>query len=272
MKNIVIIVSCLLGLLVSCRKKTANNEPPPPENSDLKDGLPYDAGTINAYFYATMWTDSTTTNGLKTYVIANDPAKNLMSTYIHARDLLLLPPGVWGNVSIGNVYFNDMQLVSLNSGGRLYYYINARPFYPGNVFSARWKADGNGSFQAFDLTIQRGFPAINTGSMSAMNFSLSKSAGLVFNTAGIVSNFDSLTVKILYLSQEFPSTNALVTKSVLRDAEKILFDVKDVAQLPDHGHALFYVDACNYSTATINGKVYVFELYNKYQSKIELRP
>ena len=260
MKFCISLSSLILLLLCSACKKDENTEAPPaPVTNSLSNGLPADMAKIHAYLTASARTSSFSSGSpyynFVLYAAFGDPARNLMSMYNHYSEQIIFNSNTGRpNISVGTVKCNNISIPAQEFGNEVRYEYN-----PGQVFSPvpnsiTWKSDGNGSFLPLNEPISRGLPLIQP---PAQSYTIDPDHEMVFDLAGLCTNYDSLAVTVFMPSSSFQN----VTKSVGSGITQISFSSAELYFLNNSWtqSTQIRISAFNYSTRTINGKVYLFE-------------
>lgn len=253
----------LLAVLfvVSCIKDDVKL-PDEPElvNTEMNNGLPANSESCNGYLYASYFL-----NQNNAYIFAHstyrDPGANLISAYNHYVDqeLFTSHSEVRGNVRVGDVKFNGNFLGETNSGvGISYRLTNTNNAVLGDG-SAHWQTAGNGSFRSLDEHVTRGFPKILYPS-TTQTVSISKD--YIIEIKNITANFDSLIVSI-------GNVGSQIRKKAVAGDQFIKFTKEELYSC-GLGAENIYFYAFNYSNRTINSKVYVFELSNKFVTILQI--
>lgn len=260
--TLIMLSSAMTFTLAGCKKtSTSTTNPATPANTDLANGLPKDAQSINGYFYA----NSTSNFGsmyINGYCVLHDEPTDLMPNYNHYTDQQTFSgTGNLGNIQVGNVSFNNTTLFESNNGVNSIFYNFSNTIGNGSIPStATWKTDGNGSFKALNLNVSRGFPKINyTTSIpgTIITFTMSSTnASSTIDLSNIVSNYDSLVV---VLGGQFSSYG--VKKFLKSPANTVTFTRDEI--LSNGSGSQFQIMAYNYSNKTVQNRLYVFELSSK---------
>ncbi len=268
-------VLCLAVLFAACHKnKRKANPDPGPQDTELAKGLPENPRAIHGYFFAGIsnYNYDLTNYKVTLYAAFHDPAASLTKTYDHVNNNLSFSE-LFGNVAVGSVQFSNAMNLSVNGfGGSQVSYLYNTPFQQdvSNIVPA-WLTAGNGSFKPLNISLTRGFPVITpTIVPSTASYSVSLVNDFVVTADNFISNYDSLIVTIIPTS----SSNQTIKKKVSAPGTSVTFTKNELAGLPSGSWStnIIYFQACNYSHITINGKLYLFELSNKYQNYVYVNP
>jgi hypothetical protein len=222
-------------------------------NTSLANGMPADIQKINGYLYA----DINYSNFNNSYSAFSDPAKSLVSTYNHRNNNVQFSQPVLGNIDVGQVSFGGLNLSRQNTGTSVMYEMSNSVGFQNNV----WTSDGNGTFKPLSINMARGFPVLNSNTYTFNT--ISKSSGFTVDIGNSVSNYDSVIVNLT------DNYGGLVSKRYT-NAGIITFSSNDLVVLNSNSYGSFYVYAYNYANQTINSKVYVFELGNKFSKGVSI--
>jgi len=262
-------VAIMSGLLMSCKKKEKKTppEPEPSVTTEMASGLPSNINSINGYLYAGIKYNGSSSNYFVSslYAAFSDPGRKLTTSYNHFLDNIsnFGSNSNFGNIDVGSVTLNSSFFLSRSSFDPNVFYSsinNSGPFYN----TAHWTSDGNMSFKPLDLDVPKGFPVLT---YTLPFTSISRSTGFTLNMAQCGSNYDSITVSI----NDFSFPQGGIKKTVTPGVTSVTFSASDLSPISNSSGTLA-VYAYNYSNQTINNKVYLFELSNKYSQYIYIDP
>lgn len=245
-------------LLTNCKKELKLPERPSPVNTAIAPGLPEDPGNIHGYMYLLKYNQSQYAD---VYAAFRYPAGNLMAGFQHGYNQVILnDANSAGNANLGAVRVGNYAVFANNLYATYYFtnsaYLSSIADYP------TWSTDGNGNYKAFSFSVTRGFPDLNTTSIST---TISSSVDLVIDPANICSNFDSVVVAFEY------SSSPRLKKS--SSGSPIVFSKSELATLrSQYYYPNLSIFAFNYSNAVANNKVYVFELGSRFSTGIFWTP
>ena len=248
-------------IFTSCNKlKVPEPEPEPQkESTPLMPGLPANVREINAYVFAGaeiyQMSGSPESVSLDCYAVFSDPARNLVSGFNHySNQSVFNSQGtIQGNVSVGNVTFNGMMLSVSAFSPSVSYRLNNASF-PYFDYSARWKWQGNKTFQETDLLLERGFPRITSAATPSV---ISRSKDFQIDVPATFSNYDSIVVFIGPGS----SFNYAVQKNVAFPAQNLTFTSSELnTALYNYSSCNIIFYAFNYSHRSVDGVGYLYEL------------
>lgn len=229
-------------------------------NTIIASGLPVNAKTINGYLYASI-----RENGNNFYVLGactfSDPAKNILRSFEHFNEGFLFNSGDKGNVDVGSVGLNELNIHKQTSSKAVNYH-RVEQVQSLSFDTLEWITEGNKTFNGIRITVPRGFPILIKS--SALPSTISKSSGLTLNADSLASNFDSLSVSLY-------SSGPLIRKTVIPGRD-ISFSVAELNKVSLSSGFYLFVYAYNYSNITIDSKKYVFELANKIQKPVGIMP
>lgn len=238
----------LLIFSLSCKKKTVAEPEEETVTTEMKQGLPDNPKSINGYLYVSSYEHLNLPNKNTNYFAAfSDPQRPLMSGYNRTNESANTIPAKSGNIDVGSVIFDSASLNrTLFSPVAFYKFFSNTPVTT-SLSPAVWTIEGNGSFKPFKVKVTRGFPSFTIYTIN----SISKAAGFTFNAEGILSNYDSLRVRI-------HGGSLTLVKSV--GTQNIVTFTSAELNTLNTGNAYLYIYGSNYSHQTINNQVYVFEL------------
>lgn len=263
MRFLAILLPVLILLFSSCKKdKDKEPEEPPAINTDMASGLPDNPKMIHGYFYADNYEGAYNGSTYSTlYSVFRDPADNIMPNYNHFTGNVLFT-STRGNISVNDVAFNGHLLNKMSSSAIHYnnvIYQAASPDY-----SAHWKTGGNSTFLPLNQIVPRGLPVLNV----AANYTISGSSPYSINPEEVVSNYDSLIVKISRNNFTF------VKRAIARGVGTITFPASELSSIfsGSGSSPLISFYAYNYSFRTVENKTHVFELAYKKDRFITVKP
>jgi hypothetical protein len=267
MKSFQLFALSLAVVFIACKKtKTSTPATPAPLNTDLSNGFTSKPESINGYFYASYSTYNSNYFALDGYCVFRDPASDLMKNYDHVTGSQNFSADNLGNIQVNQVTFNG-QLFSENNNGNSsinYYYDNSSGLTSFN-YSAAWHTGGNGTYKALDVTIAKGFPKINTTNASGNLITYTLTTGnfnLDFST--MISNYDSLIIVLGSIG----SQSTIVKRLSASAATSVAFTQAEISSVSSYYSIPLTFMAFNYSNQTVNNKVYVFELANKFSTNV----
>lgn len=256
----------LLAVLAGCRKEKP--DPPEPErvpvNVPISGGLLPSPDSLHGYMYAAV----RETDGFSTQLVVavngmfGDPARNLISNWDHLNDFPVASVSneAMPNASVNALLFNGTKLSpSLNFGMTRYesFFSLASP-----PTVASWKAEGNATFNAFDVTVPGGFPALTNRKIPD---TLSTANGFTLNASSFFEEFDSVAVTIR-------SSFSQPTSFTRRGSPKqpiLYFARQEIEHLSDQNQKVIMVlMAFNYAYSVVNDRRYVFELGYKFEKQL----
>lgn len=253
MKEIFFIIVVLL-LFAGCKKAKPDVEESPVNTTAMKRGLPDDPTKIHGYLLLCYRNDIIYNHikQVRFYATFSDPCKNLIKSF-DKRNFQINVPGS-GNVDVGTVSFAQYANASYTMVPNVLYsvaqYTTALPSIPHNP---QVSIDGNSSFKPFNLVIETPFPAI-TDSIILTNWVHRDTC--IFKIGKYVRGCDSVTV---YLRNNM--ADKTIRKSTVYSENLIIkFSQSDLSALGNNNIILdIIIQAANYSTCTIENKVYCFE-------------
>lgn len=253
-----LITLAVSAILVSCDKKDPPKpKAPEPVNTDMTPGMGNNSRNIHGYFYASYRQSPSPNEGYLTgFAVFGDPARHLMGLYDHYNDNERFSSSSTsrGNISVGMTSFAGRNLSENNNPGfNLSYRLHSFQTIYGFDYSCNWHTEGNGSFKPVDLSVDRGFPRIARTTDTPTMY-INKSADFILDLKGLVSNYDSVYVRI-------PSFNGFLEKRISATSSIIVFSQASLAQI--FNGTTMTIMAYNYSHKIINSKEYIFELAEK---------
>jgi hypothetical protein len=134
--------------------------------------------------------------------------------------------------------------------------------YTSTSTSTKWKIDGNSSFPALDVNVDRGFPAISLPTVNVVKVN----SGLAFKISDYVINYDSASF-MLAASPAAPFGFS-IQKIFGQTADSVRFTKAELTPAyPTYQYLYLTIKAFNYSNKTVSNKKCVFELSNKSYNK-----
>jgi len=266
LKTIFIIAIFSFLFISACKKEEITTvEKEPLITGEMINGLPGDQKKISGYLHASISKGSY--YYLYLYAAFSEPASSLLTSYNHYSNNYwsISSKAAFGNIDVGEVSFNNNYILNSAPSKPTFLYHYNSPImlpYPAPI----WSTEGNKSFGAINLTIERGFPLMNLNPDSVALISMS---GFTLDPKNIISNYDSL---IVLIDDNLGSTPAL-RKNIGAINTPIVFsaeDFKNFWQGTTSGSIMIY--AFNYSNKIVDNRMYVFELSNKFSQNIILSP
>jgi hypothetical protein len=267
-KNTICFIVISTLFFVSCGKKELPEpEVPVTETTEIRQGLPAEPQKINGYLYAGLRVSRFGMNYYSnTVLFANfgDPDRNLIANFSHAMDQQIFTSGNSKNapnVSVGRVYFNGLML---GGSGQTNYFISTPMDTLLFEEPPEWVIEGNKTFEPFSVTLPRKGPDIIN---SLVNFSLQVSNGYTLNMSDLLAGYDSAAVMISSQSA-FPA----IYKATAVASPVISFSPSELVYLKNRTSSNIMILGYNYSSKTVAGKVYVFEMAAKLERILTIKP
>jgi hypothetical protein len=239
----------------SCKKPELKvPETPPAVNTPLQDGFGNNMDAIHGYMYAEKVNASWNQSAIYNYLaLFSDPGKSYLNCI--DRDMGFNSFTCDGNLDVGAVTMGGTGLFRQINFSTVLYMVNNTTAQPSTL---KWTSEGNSSYKPLDVTLAKNFPVLNSNSFTVST--VYKSQGLSLDLSG-ASGYDSIIVSI------GPSFNS-VRKAFSGSVTSFSFSSTDLAPLTSSFSTNFSVNAYNYSNQTINGKLYVFELANRWDKMV----
>jgi hypothetical protein len=261
--SLIILSIATTALLFSCKKKESEPEEAALINTSMADGLPENYKSINGYLYSGVQTYQYSGSNVNyysfSYVAFCDPTKNLVSSYNHYTNQKNFSSNIpFGNIDVGNVTLNGATVWKSSSNSELFYGGNFNSSTNFLNYNAVWTTEGNKTFKALGIYINKGHPIIQTSALGIPS-SISKNSNFTINIGNNISNYDSLIVM-------FEDGNFIgkIRKVLAKNTTSVTFTTQEMSVLNTSSYARINICAYNYSNMTIDSKINVFELSNQY--------
>lgn len=262
MKNLIYFLLPLL--IIGCKKQKEKEKEVEPVTTELAAGLPQNSKEINGYLRSGYRVSNymSTFYEVALFAFFGDPKRNLMASFDRLNSTTFFTGfSSLPNISVNDVSFNDKLLFGSNQGSAFSYFKSpesiSQTFSVTPSLQSNWNIQGNGSFEGFNITIPRSYPALT--STTSLPTSITKSNGCSIALGGLILNADSIIVSIR------DSNFNKVVKRFGSNVNSITFSSAELSSMSQFGSGVLSIYFSNYSNKTIKDKVYVFEQSGQYE-------